>query len=95
MILLHDLSESVFGKWKELFEGFWTGWIGVLCSDKSCYHALISVRYGAGRGGFSLPRPRPYTGPGGVCFGLSPPCPRQGPTRTHSLDGAPFVTTYF
>ena len=28
-----------------------------------------SVRYGAGRGGFSLARPRPYTGPGGVCFG--------------------------
>ena len=28
-----------------------------------------SVRYGAGRGGFSLGRPRPYTGPGGVCFG--------------------------
>jgi len=42
MILLHDLSESVFGKWKELFEGFWTGWIGVLCSDESCYHALIT-----------------------------------------------------
>jgi len=28
-----------------------------------------SVRYGAGRGGFSLARPRPYTGPGGVSFG--------------------------
>jgi len=28
-----------------------------------------SVRYGAGRGGFSLARPRPYTGPGGVFLG--------------------------
>jgi len=32
-----------------------------------------------GWGGFSLARPRPY----------------MGPTRTHSQDGAPFVTTYF
>jgi len=30
---------------------------------------LLSVRYGAGRGGFSLARPHPYTGPGGVFFG--------------------------
>jgi len=29
--------------------------------------ALVSrVRYGAGRGGFSLARPRPYNGPGGL-----------------------------
>jgi len=28
-----------------------------------------SVRYGAGRGGFSLTRASPYTGPGGVFFG--------------------------
>jgi len=28
-----------------------------------------SVRYGAGRDGFSLARPRPYTGPGGVFLG--------------------------
>jgi len=28
-----------------------------------------SVRYGAGRGGFSLTRPRPSTGPGGVYVG--------------------------
>jgi len=28
-----------------------------------------SVRHGAGRGGFSLAGPRPYTGSGGVCFG--------------------------
>ena len=30
---------------------------------------MVSVGYGAGRGRFSLARPRPYTGPGGVCFG--------------------------
>ena len=29
----------------------------------------ISVRYRAWRGGFSIARPRPYTGPQGVCFG--------------------------
>jgi len=28
-----------------------------------------SVRYGVGRGGFSLTRPCPYMGPEGVCFG--------------------------
>jgi len=39
----------------------------------------FSVVFVTGRGGFSLARPRPYT----------------GPTRTHSLDGAPFVTTDF
>ena len=38
-----------------------------------------SVRYGAGRGGFSLAVPRPYT----------------GPEATHSLDGAPFFATNF
>jgi len=27
------------------------------------------VRYGAGRGGFSLARPRPYNGPGGLFWG--------------------------
>jgi len=32
-------------------------------------YSLTSVRYGAGRGGFSLARPRPYTQPGGVFLG--------------------------
>jgi len=43
-----------------------------------CLKFLSSVRYGAGRGGFSLARPRPYTEPGGVCFGYSPPRPHPG-----------------
>ena len=30
---------------------------------------VCSVRYGSGRGGLSLARPRPYTEPGGVFFG--------------------------
>jgi len=29
----------------------------------------------------------------GVFLGECQPRPRPGPTRTHSLDGAPFVTT--
>ena len=40
--------------------------IGVKPVEETC---VGSVRYGAGRGGFSLTRPRPYTGPGGVFFG--------------------------
>jgi len=38
-----------------------------------------SVRYGAGRGGFSLARPRPYTGPGGYVSGNPHPVPVRGP----------------
>ena len=38
-----------------------------------------SVRYGAGRGGFSLARPRPYTGPGGYVSGNPRPAPVRGP----------------
>ena len=38
-----------------------------------------SVRYGAGRGGFSLARPRPYTGPGGYFWGNPRPAPVRGP----------------
>jgi len=30
---------------------------------------MARVRYGAGRGGFSLARPRPYNGPGGLFWG--------------------------
>ena len=37
--------------------------------DRISYKGKISVRYRAGRGRFSLTRPRPYTGPGGVCIG--------------------------
>jgi len=40
---------------------------------------LASVRYGAGRGGFSLTRPRPYTGPGGYFSGNPRPAPARGP----------------
>jgi len=40
---------------------------------------MDSVRYGAGRGGFSLARPRPYTGPGGYFSGNPRPAPIQGP----------------
>jgi len=40
-----------------------------VCAHKEKWNIRgSSVRYGAGRGGFSLTRPRPYTGPGGVCF---------------------------
>jgi len=40
---------------------------------------VISVRYGAGRGGFSLARPRYYMGPGGYFSGNPCPAPIQGP----------------
>ena len=40
---------------------------------------LSSVRYGAGRGGFSLARPHPYTGPGGYVSGNPRPAPVRGP----------------
>jgi len=39
---------------------------------------LSSVRYGGGRGGFSLARPRPYTGPGGYVSGNPRPAPVPG-----------------
>ena len=54
---------------------------------------MISVRYGAGRGGFYPWRPCRYTGPGGVFCAFSPPRPRPGPSHTHSLDGPAFFTT--
>jgi len=43
----------------------------ILCHFNLDLNTVVetSVRYGAGRGGSSLARPRPYTGPGGVCFG--------------------------
>jgi len=68
---------------------------------------VSSVRYGAGRGGFLLARPRPYTGPGGYFSGNPRPAPVRGPpalipwTGPRLLppifdgDGATFVTTYF
>jgi len=46
-------------------------------NTKSAIHA--SVRYGAGRGGFSLARPRPYRGPGGYVSGNPHPAPVRGP----------------
>jgi len=39
----------------------------------------ISVRYGGGGGGFSLARPRPYTGPGGYVSGNPCPAPVRSP----------------
>jgi len=40
---------------------------------------MCSVRYGAGQGGFSRARPRPYTGPGGYFSGNPRPAPVRGP----------------
>jgi len=34
---------------------------------------ISSVRYGSGLGGFSLARPRLYTGPGGICHVIPGP----------------------
>jgi len=53
------------------------------------------VRYGAGWGRFSLSRPRPYNGPGGLFWGGSPPRPHPGRVPAHSLDGALFLLTCF
>jgi len=39
---------------------------------------LISARYGTEQGGFSLARPRPYTGPGRYISGNSYPAPIRG-----------------
>jgi len=47
--------------------------------DSQRQNFLISVRYGAGRGGFSLARPRPYMGPGRVLSGNPRPAPVRGP----------------
>jgi len=54
--------------------------------DDNHLYGECSVRYGAGRGGFSLARPRPYTGPGGGIFRVipAPPPPRAQP---HSFPG--------
>jgi len=45
-----------------------------------------SVRCGAGRGGFSRARPRPYTGPGGGMFQVIPAPPLSG-GRPHWFPG--------
>ena len=50
----------------------------------------VSVRYGAGQGGFSPPRPRRYTGRGGFFGGNPRPLPRPGRVPAYSLDGARF-----
>ena len=54
-----------------------------------------SVRYGAGQV-FTLQAPPLYWA-GEDFFGAIPALPpgRPGPTPTHSLDGVPFLTTYF
>ena len=49
-----------------------------------------SVRYGAGRGGFSPPRPRHDMGRGGMFLGNPHPLPRPGRVPAHSLDGPRF-----
>ena len=41
--------------------------------------AIPSVHYGAGWGGLSLARPRPYLGPGGYVAGNPGPAPVRGP----------------
>jgi len=46
----------------------------------------ISVRYGAGRGGFSLARPRSYTGPGRGMFRVIPALPPPV-AHPHSFPG--------
>jgi len=43
-----------------------------------CSFGSLSVRYGAGRGGISLARPRPYTGPGGYFSGNPRPASVRG-----------------
>ena len=47
---------------------------------------MISVRYVAGRGWFSLARPCPYTGPGGGMFRVIPALPPSG-AHPHSFPG--------
>ena len=54
---------------------------------------MISVRYGAGRGGFLPLRPGRDTGRGGIFWGNPRPFPRPGRVPANSLDGAPFLTT--
>jgi len=47
--------------------------------EVSSHSPALSVRYGAGWGGFSLARSRPYTGPGGYVSGNPRPAPVRGP----------------
>ena len=56
---------------------------------------LVSVRYGAGRGGFSLARPRPYTGPGGYVSGNPRPAPVRGPPALISWTGPRLLPPIF
>jgi len=56
---------------------------------------LTRVPYGAGRGGFSPARPRPYNGPEELFWWSSPPRPRPARVPADSLDGAPFLPTCF
>jgi len=53
--------------------------VGIIKCELDFPMVAISVRYGAGRGGFSLARPRPYTGPGGYVSGNARPAPVRGP----------------
>jgi len=85
LICCHFLCNSsarqrclVFYLFKSVFFLFLCGWI--LMGE-----CTISVRYGAGRGGFSLARPRPYTGPGGYVSGDPRPAPIWG--HPHSFPG--------
>jgi len=52
--------------------------IPITTKDRKTTH-YTSVRYGAGRGRFSLARPRPYTGPGGYVSRNPRPAPVWGP----------------
>ena len=54
-----------------------------------------SVRYRAGLGGFSLARPRPYTGPGGYVSGNHRPAPIRGPPALIPWTGPRLLTTIF
>ena len=58
--------------------------------------SLPSVVFVTGRGGegFHSPDPALTRGLGGM-FRVIPALPPSGATRTHSLDGAQFVTTHF
>jgi len=68
---LSDLHGLVTVQMREDTRGFTIVDIGTILG--------LSVRYGAGRGRFSLARPRPYTGPGGYVSGNPRPAPIRGP----------------
>jgi len=54
-----------------------------------------SVRYGAGRGGFSLVRPRPHTGPGGYVSGNPGLAPVPGPPALIPCPGPRLLPSIF